>query len=368
MTVYAVVGDIGGAKEVLPAMQVFQKIYGTAVRWFVDSSLKAKAGTEVLNKAGISYESRDPESSDHPRVIVVGTSATAVGSQIAWTKYGRENNIPVIWVEDLHGTGSVKNVRSVSPNLMVVIDEIASRCAKEIRPGLETSVLGKPSFANLPVLLKRAPEIRAAVRKELGLGEDEFLVHCMFGGEPQERAWAQVWELINRAHVIRACIYTNRNIFVMCRFHPKHPDVEKLRSRTAAVLDTLFIDGARVKDAQHAVIASDFLFSEYAANDQFTSLLTGVPVGTLLFPDDREWRIDNSGYPNGVPPILIGHEEWGVASIEKAVELVRLVAMTNPQFIKETTENRAKPFRTLLESGAAERIADTVKSYLNQDF
>lgn len=363
MAVYAVVGDIGGAKEILPVVQILQGKYGAAVKWFVDSSPKAKAGTEVLDKAEIPYERRDPKHSDYPKVIVVGTSATAVESQIDWTRYGIENNIPVIWVEDLHGTGSVKNVRGVSPDLMVVVDEIASRCANAIRPSLKTSVLGKPSFANLPVLIEKAPEIRAVVRKELGLGEYAFLVHCMFGGEPQERAWTQVMELERRTYTIRMCLSMARNVFVMCRFHPKHPDVEELRERTASVLGTRFIDGARVKDAQHAVIASDFLFSEYSANDQFTGLLAGVPVGTLLFPYDCGWRIER-GYPEGVPPILIGREEWGVASIEKMSELVCL-AVKNHEFVKETTENRAKPFRTLLEPGAAERIADVVKSYLN---
>ena len=150
----------------------------------------------------------------------------------------------------------------------------------------------------------------------------------------------------------------------MCRFHPKHPDIEGLRSRTACVFGSRFVDGSLIKDAQHAVIASDFLFSEYAANDQFTGLLAGIPVGTLLFPDDCEWRTDNRGYPGGVPPILVGREEWGVDSIYKANELVNL-AIKNPMFVKETTENRAKPFRTLLKPGAAERIASVIGDYLN---
>ena len=87
--VYAVVGDIGGAREVLPAMQMLEKKYGTEIKWFVDASLKAKAGTDVLDKAGIVYETRWPVPDDNPDVVVYGTSETAIDAQMMWSAFGR---------------------------------------------------------------------------------------------------------------------------------------------------------------------------------------------------------------------------------------------------------------------------------------
>ena len=57
--VFAVVGDIGGCKEVLPAVQELEKM-GVSLEFFVDPGQKAKAGTEVLLKAGRDYQSRFP--------------------------------------------------------------------------------------------------------------------------------------------------------------------------------------------------------------------------------------------------------------------------------------------------------------------
>ena len=79
--VYAIGGDIGGMKEVYEGMKVLER-RGVSVKYFVDDDPRAKAGTDFLAKLNppVEYETRDPYPYSHPlpKVLVIGTSATAV--------------------------------------------------------------------------------------------------------------------------------------------------------------------------------------------------------------------------------------------------------------------------------------------------
>jgi hypothetical protein len=188
--VFVVVGDIGSAKELLPAVRVLES-RGVNVRWIADPSDKAKAPTDVLDKAGIVYERGIPSVFSFAKVILVGTSATAVSAQLLWTVYGIESNIPVLWYEDLWGTGSRPSTQLVSPNHMLVIDDAAAAIARTVRPSLDVTVVGKPTFGALPSQ-EQAAEICMNLRSKYNLTDADFLVTVGFGGDPPERAFEQL--------------------------------------------------------------------------------------------------------------------------------------------------------------------------------
>jgi hypothetical protein len=120
---------------------------------------------------------------------------------------------------------------------------------------------------------------------------------------------------------------------------------------------------ARSEDLFNLNLASNLLVANWGNTDPYKSLFFGVPVVTMLFPDDTDARVA-AGYPNGVPPIVGQDAKWGVTG---AMSLrVRLaVVKNNENYARLITANkRAAPFRSLLIPGAEERIADEVMKYL----
>lgn len=110
--VFVVGGDIGGMKETHLGMQALAKRGVASLSYFIDGAANAKAGTEYLAKQhpSVLYETRGPISMDAPDVVVVATSATASGAQIEWTRWAHDQKIPVVWIEDLWGTGEHPSV------------------------------------------------------------------------------------------------------------------------------------------------------------------------------------------------------------------------------------------------------------------
>ena len=244
--IYAVYGDIGGAHETLPAMQLLEKD-GVAVKHFVLGE-RAQAGINVLEKARVPYESRGPEADDKPAVIVVGTSETAVEGQIEWTKFGEEKNIPVVWVEDLWGCGEHKSTQGVCPTVMCVVDDIATRVARSVRPTLATEVVGKYSFGALAKKLANAEEIRTKTREQLAarLGIRDFsgkIVTYGSGGEVPARAYAHLQALGEHGGLASCC---DDEVIFVPRFHPKLPEADKRQLRIEALkVGTYVVMGAR---------------------------------------------------------------------------------------------------------------------------
>lgn len=366
--IFAVGGDIGGARELL---LVTQEIWrrGLEVRWFLDPSGRAmpdlfenqKSLTELGIQGSVQYETRCPEDSDRPCRILVGTSATAVERQLEWTRFGREQSIPVDWVEDWYATGSRKNTQTVSPDRMFVSDSIAKTIAEAVRPDLEVLVHGSPFAGSiLARLIRESLEFRPVIRHELGLTDADFLVTWIFGGDPPHRAWRQLVDFSSSLEELQdmAEEFTGLNVIVNFRFHPKHPDGRKLQdhARSVPVRQTDSADCGI--DLQRLVLSSNMVFADWGNTDTRTTLLGGIPIATLLFPNDLQHRVD-AGFPSGVPPVLMSHEGWGVKSVREMLERIRFVREDEAR-ARRITEERALPFQKLIEPGAAERIADAI--------
>lgn len=362
--VYAIGGDIGGMKEVHEGMNALQGIY-VDVTYFIDNDPLAKAGTDFLAKQNppVSYETRGPIDSDCPNIIVIGTSATAFSGQIAWTRYGHDKGIPVVWVEDLYGTGERQGTLEVSPTVMLVVDAVAAEIVRKIRPNVKTIVVGKPTFGKLPNE-DQAAVIRERIRKELAIGEHEFLLTIGFGGDPAERAVAQLPLIIKALQGV--------NVVSAFRFHPKHPQKDALWN-TVEQSGLRYVD-ARKYDLTELNIASDAVFADWGNTDAIKAILCGVPTMTMLFPehlmlangqafDDYERRM-SVGYPDGTPPIIGSHPGWGMRN-EMEFWLCLSDIMEYPEYAQKTTIARAEMFRDLLIPGAAERIAGEVMIYMN---
>lgn len=375
--VYAVCGDIGGTKEVIPAAAELMA-RGVSVEWFIDPN--GKGGPDVLAKpevltklgvtakaypewgrAGVAYETREPNENDCPDLIMVGTSATAAYAQIKWTNFGKKHGIPVLWVEDLHGTGSRKALHDVWPDAMCVIDEAAQSIAQTVRRGLTTHVTGKPSFENLSDLISRKAEICTKVREELKLAETDFFVTWLFGGEPAARSNTQLDYFEDSLSE-----HTYPGVFNL-RFHPKHPDSKSglQHARFEKMNEIKKVDGRPIKDVQEVVLASDMLLADWGNTDALTALLGGVPVVTILFPEDTVRRVD-AGYPEGVPPVLQMNPWWGVTSVGDMQDRIWRV-YTDPKDYTAVTAHRAVPFQKLLEKGAAARIADVAMEMMKKN-
>lgn len=346
----AVVGDIGSTKEVLPSMRVISEhIEEINIRWFVDPGPLSRAGI-ILDEAGVLYEKRLPRENDNPSVIVVGTNATAVEAQIAWTDFGRTHSIPVIWIEDMFGTGSRKETQSVSPDLLFTIHPIAEEIAKRVRPGLKTRTLGKPSFERIPDLIERKYDLREKAREALGV-KDRFTIAWLFAGEPQERTWHQVKSFKGELKRLQKL-----DAVVVARFHPKHPEKAGLEAHLDALLGgRSFRETGTLDDA---ILAADFVVADWGSTDSFTSLFLTIPIATTLFPDDTERRLA-AGYIDGLPPILTDHPVWALESIDDMFSVAKLVQQL-PHVAVEETRERIKQFEDLLMPEAAERIAGNI--------
>lgn len=382
-TVAVVVGDLGGAKEVVPIAKELER-RGATVRYFLDSSPKAKAG-DVLMKAGVSYETRDPNAEDKFDVILAGTSATANGAQVKWTEWGWANRIKVVWMEDLHGTGSRANSRSVTPDFMLVIDEMAARIAEKVRPGLRTIVVGKPTFSDPKELprLEDGPAIRAKIRAEFELDDNRFLIVAGFGGDPAERSETQLQMILDKLSklfpqdlfrwapdcmnldVVEYFLHTCT--VIAWRFHPKHPSANELweKAESACAAEGIRTVDARKVDMNHLTIAADLCIADWGNTNQLAAVLHGTPVATMMFPEDS--RLVDIYPPDGVPPVVATDSGWGVIFIEQLARLIAQTYSAGPGLqMRDYTRNvRGKTFASLLQPGVAERAANLIELIIN---
>ena len=344
--VFAVVGDIGGCKEVLPAVQELEKM-GVSLEFFVDPGQKAKAGTEVLLKAGRDYQSRFPHPEDRPKAILIGTSATAVEAQIEWTKFGRENGIPVIWLEVLWGTGEREATRSVSPDVMCTLDEIAARIVSSVRPDIRVEITGKPTFGGLAKYIPTQSEITASIRKQLmdqvGLTDNNALfVTYWSGGEDPKR----VEEHLKALHKLDRLI-THRNVIFAPRLHPKLPADSKENLMKLAFHGNYYIADASKMNPDELTIASSVNIADWGSTGMYTRPLCGVPPVMCLFPDDKERRV-RVGYPEGEPPLLLANAGYGVLSGDDLRTMLIHIMNNESRFKTTMVSENAKAFKSLL--------------------
>ena len=161
------------------------------------------------------------------------------------------------------------------------------------------------------------------------------MVTWTFAGDPQVRAPAQIAEIMQYRSVFHP------EIIFAFRFHPAHPRAEELWQRTA--VSGLRVIDARTDNLLDLCAASNFVVADYVSTDPYKLLFLGVPVATTRFPDDLPYRIE-LGYPDGVPPILMGYEGWGTESAQQVAGLLQHIHK-NPHPARRVTFARSQVFR-----------------------
>lgn len=352
---HVVVGDAGSALDLAPTLLKLQE-QGVEILCHADPSPLARAG-RILSQHGLVYDMRGPRAYDlrggpFPRVLV-GTSTKAIGLQMEWTEWANKYKVPVWWFDDLFVNACRRDVMHVRPDRVLCVTTLGKSIVERLRPGVPAVVVGKPSFGALPSE-DEVKAIRSRVRAKYGLGDGDFLATLTFAGEPQERALIQLEQIMSHRSLFRP-----DTIFAF-RFHPAHPRVEEMWQRTAG--SGLRTIDARTENLLELGMASDVVCADYVSTDPYKLVLIGVPVVTLLFPDDLSYR-QELGYPDGVPPILMGHEGWGADSISWLVRMLERVRSYS-LVVKRMTLARASIFCELTELNGTELLAQEIMRLL----
>ena len=258
----------------------------------------------------------------------------------------------VIGIEDLWGTGEKKNARWLGPDLMLVIDEVAAQIAKNVRPWIDVKVVGKSTFEKFPDLVRQAFLIRSAFRQNFSLGESDFMVVILLGGD--DKVWFQLREIIKKTSDFSGITFA-------WRFHPKDPDKDKLFNE--AIASGIKYADVRSANMDELILASNAIVGTWDNTDPYKALVAGIPAITMLFPDDQEERVA-IGCPDGIPPIISTDIRWGARSANELATLLQEVKQNEEAVRLYTKTVRAKPFLSLFNPGAAERIADEVARHL----
>lgn len=351
-----VVGDLGGLNAVLPTVEKLQwHLPHLRIQWIVDCHPLALAAGE-LKKLGIEYEVRDPRDDEETDFILAGTSATAAGAQVKWTRWAQGKGVPVVWQRDWYGTGERTSVLEVTPDLMLELDEVSAAMALKKRPGLRYKIVGSEKYGKVP-----APEdiftIRHRVREMLHVGPLDFLVTCGFGGDPVFRAPFQL------GRILESKIFHAGSVMLAWRFHPKHPNAAQLAEAAYGEKDVLMVSESAGVSLEQLYYASDLVVADWGGTDSLSAVLAGIPIATMLFPDDTKVRED-VGYPDGVPPILLGDPQWGVRSTGELGRMLTMVMENHQEALQRTLAQRATVFESLREPGAANHSAQAILAEL----
>ena len=349
MNVYIVVGDIGSAKELVPAAGELVK-RGADVSWFADP--QGKAASAVLAKGKIDFFSRGPQEDDHPDVILIGTSASAIDFQIAWTRFGKDKGVLVIWLEDLWGTGEREGTRIVDPDVMLVNNQAALEIALSVRPTMRVIPVGKPTFEALPEFARRAAEISAAIRSRHGITDADFLVTYWSGGEKADRAEEHV-----RALSIQGEFCGRRHHFAP-RLHPKLPDTVRGKLWFLAQAGSAKAVDASAEVPEELILISDAVVAEWSVTEGYKAALLGIPTVITMFPPDAE-RLAAASYPDALPPLVRSLAAEAAYAPDALVRILDRMA-GDPSAARKQLAMFRKPFLRLLEPGAALRIAEAV--------
>jgi len=354
MNIAVVVGDIGGANELMP---VVDRLKGGnhLIAWFVDEKGKARS---VLQQAAIPISSCDPgKDAGRFDVIVVGTSATAVDAQIEWTRAGLEKKVPVVWYEDLWGAAG-KVVKEVSPNHLLVVDGLAAEIARRVRPDLKCTDVGKPTFARLgEFTAERVAEVRHQLRSELRVPSGAFLLVYWSGGDE-----TRVREHLEMLAAVKEEVgRTTPEMDFRCapRLHPKLAGRDGFWGGAGTSLGRSLID-ARDNDPLFLNAAADIVLGEFGGTQTYTAAAMGVLPLIALSPfneDDRR----QCGYLKGVPPLMSKDIAVGVHNAYDVSEQVRRVAAmtTRNGFRRKATEMLSQA----MKPGADERIAEAILGF-----
>ncbi len=369
--IVAVGGDLGGWNDTLPVIN--ELIYlGAQVNIYFDPAGAAyqKALRDGL-KEGVDFVTRGLYFlQNKPDAILIGVSATAIRSQIAWTRFGRENHIPVFWVEDMWGTGEIREVREklfpvYGPDIIFTMDNIASDIVSASWPkGVLPVKVGKTTFERLGEVREMRTEVRESVRGQLGVKDNEFLLTWWSGGTSLERVRAQIEAVLQIATDDPEGKFSK--IIVAPRFHPKldrFPCSGELTVTQELFTDFLgFAVDARNFPAEDLILASDVTVADWGGNEGLRSTVLGVPAIVTLFPDDdKEARLAR-GYNFGFPPLVAACAVLGVESSNELLDAVE--RMRDHPSWRDSLLERGLPYQAMGVPGATAKIVDKIAEVL----
>ncbi|MDP3793566.1 MAG: hypothetical protein Q8R07_02320, partial [Candidatus Uhrbacteria bacterium] len=353
-SVAVVVGDIGSAAELVPAVAELVRRGVAEVRWFADPT--GKAGTNVLEKHGIPYESRLPNGDDVFSLVLVGASVTACRYQKEWIYWGRSHGARTMMYEDLHTTGARPHVLGIDPHVMLVIDEEASRITNRTRPARTLEhvyVVGKPTFEDLPDMIAQRDTIRFRIRAELEVSPYDFLVVYWSAGEAPEQPRVHLDALRDLG------IIDGRRVVFAPRLHPKLPDFHELWAH-ATTGSCATVDARHINNPpEHLSIAADLVVAAWQGTGGLRAALLCQYVAIPLFPDDTEKRIA-AGHEQGLTPLLRAKAALPIVSAEQLPSVISRVITEGDALRAELCQKAIASFTCLLQPGAVKRIADAV--------
>lgn len=325
-----VVGDRGSAQELLASSAELSKRF--TLQWFADPN---GIGKDLLRSAGISYEARLPSVAD-VMPLLIGVSATAVEWQIKWTKHGRKNGQPVIWLEDLWGTGSRSQTRCVDPTHMLVNDTTAGRLARSVRPGLPVFHVGKPTFERDIALVAKHEAERTRLRRSID-ADEQFIVSYWSGGNP------------DRVRIHVDALRAISGVRVLCLWHQKLKYTVKDDNRERLTPPQL-------------IALSDAIVAEWGGTQGYLGALCGRPTVVMMFPDDLRERVA-CGFTDGDTPLT---NSCGLAARdpEQLAESIAAIRDNYCKYVALTVSAVRQDFSSILRPGAASRIAEATSSIL----
>lgn len=354
LQVLAVVGDIGGAAELLPALDVLGREHDVTV--MLDPAGAAKA---TLEKAGREWVAYDAKGGELPfcDVLAVGTSAKQADAQVALTRAARKQGVPAVWVEDLYGCGSRAVVREAGdgcvPDVMCVMDDIAAEIARRSWPGITVTVCGKPSWGFLTDLMARRADIRAAVRGRLGLVATDVLLTSWHGGEDpaSERLTLETLGGFRAVPRLRLAV----------RLHPGMQDKQALAElrETAAGWEGFTCPAAGDIRPEELSIASDAVVGTWGSTQGYVSVLAGIPTVATAFGDASR-QMQELHYPDALPPHVYAGAARLVGDGGQLGSAVSDILAARQEIAARTAE-RAAPLAKAMEPGAAQRVADAIR-------
>ena len=363
--IYLVVGDTGAALDLVPVAREMEK-RKICVKWFADPNGRAKV--DVLEKLGIAYSTQGPGEFEGslPKVLLCGTSSGHAGLQVDWTNFCRGKGIPTYWFEDLWGTGEQANEDGADPDVMLTLDDLAAKIARNKRPGRKTMIVRKPTFGKMPPM-EDIPAIRAETRAKLGVSEEQFLIGWGFQGNPEKMAPAHVGE------IIREGLKLDDGMVVAWRPHPKHQMKDELWDKLIGS-GIPYLEKAREVDLLNLYLSSNAVVVPFGATDGYKAVLRGIPTIVPIFPsgdlamdlydyDDYKARI-TSGFIGGLPPLLMDAEWWGAKSAYDVLALLRRIREDEVSARRSTIKIRAVPFMDLEKAASALLIADVIENCL----
>ncbi len=351
MKITVVVGDIGAAKELVPVVEVLRK-KGHQVAWIVDRLEKARA---ILNDVCVPVTDCVPEHADKFDIIAVGTSATAVQAQIEWTRAGHNKGVMVAWYEDLWGTGERSVTREVDPDCMLVINQAAAEIARQVRPGLDCRVVGKPTFKILTTYtIERVAEIRNHARSGLGMADNNVLIVYWSGGD-YERAKVHLDWFVK---LLAGLKLSSGALKIALKIHPKMIRGDELGEEARELIPNLNLaDNAHKVGPVELNCAADLVLSEFDNTQTYTAAAVGALPMIAMVPDNLEER-RQCGFPKGTPPFIKHGLGIGVESSDEiAYHIRRVVAGLN---IKRRAQAAREFLGQAMGSGADERIAQAI--------